>query len=249
MSGQSVKIDDTSENEMTRYSKSEDVSFDGSFLSIPMMYDGQYYGVLCFESLKKNAYSGSDIRFIKNASKIFSFILYSFSSQKVLKNLLSVDIETNVLNLKTFTDRLYSDLLKAKEVDVNGAIALIKIDDFMEQESLFDGDPFPKVLRSVADILKEEMPDIGLLGRLDDRIFGVYFFNVSAKDTFLWAEKLRVKIARQPIAVSTKQTTYTVSVGVASANNTSSIEKVLHNAELALNKALEKGGNSVKSIN
>ncbi|MFA8344058.1 MAG: GAF domain-containing protein [Rhodothermaceae bacterium] len=249
LSGQVVKIDDSSENEIIRYSKSEDVSFDGSFLAIPMMYDGQYYGVICFESLKKNSYSGSDIKFIKNASKIFSFILYSFSTQKVLKNMLSVDIETNVLNLKTFSDRLYSDLLKAKELDVQGAIALIRIDDFIEQESLFDGDPFPKVLRAVARLINEEMPDIGLLGRLDEKIFGVYFFNVTTKDAFLWAEKLRVKIARQPIAVSTKQTTYTVSIGVASASNTTSIDKVLHNAELALNKALEKGGNSVKSIN
>jgi PleD family two-component response regulator len=60
---------------------------------------------------------------------------------------------------------------------------------------------------------------------------------------------MRTKIARKPIAVVSKQTTFTVSIGVAGTGNTSDAEEVISNAELALNKALEKGGNTVKSIN
>ena len=46
-----------------------------------------------------------------------------------------------------------------------------------------------------------------------------------------------------------KQTTFTVSIGVASAQQKTDVEDVLKNAELALNKAYQKGGNTVKSIN
>jgi diguanylate cyclase (GGDEF)-like protein len=249
LSGIPVKIDDTSASEYKRFTKTEDVSFDGSFIAIPLVYDDQNYGVLCFESLKKNNYNNADVAFLRNATKFFSFILYSYSSTSILRNLLSVDVDTRLLNYDSFCERVASDLFKAKELNVQGAIALIQLDDLLEQDSLFEGDPFPKVLKAVAKIISDEMTPLNVLGRLNDKVFGVHFFNATAKDVFLWAEKLRIKIARKPIAVLTKQTTFTVSIGVASTYNKSDVKEIIYNAELALKKALEKGGNSVKSLN
>lgn len=249
VTGTPVKIDDTSVGEYKRFSKVESVSFDGSFMAIPLIYDNQNYGVLCFESLKKNAYSNADVQFLKSASNIISFMLYSYSTQNLLKSYLAVDIETRILNAATFKERLTSDLAKAALLKVPGALALIRIDDFLEQESLFDGNPFPKVLASISETLIQEMTQMNILGRLSERVFGVYFFNSNTKDVFLWAEKLRVKIARKPIAVVSKQTTYTVSIGVAAANNKLDPDEVIYNADLALQKALERGGNTVRNIN
>lgn len=249
LSGMPIKIDDTSGDEYFRFTKTEDISFDGSFLAIPLVYDNQNYGVLCFESLKKNLYTTEDVQFLKQATKMFSFMVHSFSSQMVLKNLLSVDIETKALNEESFINHLKSDLVKSNELGAEGALALIKIDDFIEEDSLFEGDPFPKVLKAIANTVKEEITPLNIFGRLDDRVLAVYFFNSNTKDVFLWAEKLRIKIARKPIAVVTKQTTFTISVGVASATGRTDVGEVIDNAELALSKAIEKGGNSVKSIN
>ncbi|MBM4170299.1 MAG: diguanylate cyclase [Ignavibacteria bacterium] len=247
LSSSPVKIDDTTETELPRFSKNEDVSFDGSFLAIPLLYDEQNYGVLCFESLKKNVYSNSEVNFIKNSTKIFAFILHSHSTISILKNLLSVDIETRTLNYDSFRERLAIELVKGKELNVQSAISLIRVDDFLAQESLFEHDPFPKVLRAVSQMIREEMTPFNILGRISEKIFAVYFFNLSSKEVFLWSEKLRIKIARKPIAVVSKQTTFTVSIGVASTTGKTDIQEVLHDAELALKKALEKGGNSVKS--
>ena len=249
VNGMPVKIDDTSASGFIRFSKSEDVSFDGSFMAIPLVYDNQSYGVLCFESLKKNAYTNADVHFMRNTAKILAFIVYSFSAQSVLKKLLSVDIDTKTLNKETFMERLHSDLEKSNSLNIPGAIVLVYIDDFLEQESLFEGNPFPKVLKSVAQTISEETNVTNLVGRISERVFGVYFFNTTTKDVFLWAEKLRVKIARKPIAVVSKQTTFTVSIGVAATFNKTSAEEVLANADLALKKALEKGGNTVRNIN
>ncbi|MGE5429681.1 MAG: GAF domain-containing protein [Syntrophomonadaceae bacterium] len=249
VNGMPVKIDDTSASGFIRFSKSEDVSFDGSFMAIPLVYDNQSYGVLCFESLKKNAYTNADVHFMRNTARILAFIVYSFSAQSVLKKLLSVDIETKTLNRETFIERLNADLQKSVSLNIPGAIVLVYIDDFLEQESLFEGNPFPKVLKSVAQTINEETNATNLLGRISERVFGVYFFNTPTKDVFLWAERIRVKIARKPIAVVSKQTTFTVSIGVASTFSKTSAEEVLQNADLALKKALEKGGNTVRNIN
>ena len=249
VTGMPVKIDDTSAGEYKRFSKVESVSFDGSFMAIPLIYDSQNYGVLCFESLKKNAYSNADVQFLKSATNIISFMLYSYSTQNLLKSYLAVDIETKIPNSESFKERLNSDLAKAAQLKIPGALALIRIDDFLEQESLFDGNPFPKVLAAISETLAQEMTPMNIFGRLSERVFGVYFFNSTTKDVFIWAEKLRVKIARKPIAVVSKQTTYTVSIGVASANNKLDPDEVIYNADLALQKALERGGNTVRNIN
>ena len=46
-----VKIDDTSTAEYKRFSKAESVSFDGSFTAVPIVYDNQNYGVICFKKV------------------------------------------------------------------------------------------------------------------------------------------------------------------------------------------------------
>ena len=116
MTGTPVKIDDTSEAEYHRFSFSEDITFDGSFLAVPLLYNEQIFGVLCFESLKKNYYSNSDVKFIKNAVKVFAFIVYTFSTQNVLKSFISYDMETNTLNPKTFIER-FKNYLDVEGID------------------------------------------------------------------------------------------------------------------------------------
>ena len=249
VTGIPVKIDDTSAGNYKRFSRTEDVSFDGSFIAIPLIYNKQNYGVICFESLKKNAYSNSDVQFLKKSLNVLAYIIYTHSTQKLLKNLTSVDFETRALNASAFRERLSVDLIKAKQLEIPGTLVLLKIDDFIEQESLFDDNPLPKVVSVVAEIVSDEMSALNLFGRIEDRIFGIYFFNATTKNVFIWAEKLRVKIARKPISVLSKQTTFTVSIGIASTTNKDNVDEVLHNANLALSKAVEKGGNAVLNVN
>ena len=245
--GMPIKIDDTSTQEYIRYAKREDISFEGSFLAIPMVYYGQNYGVLCFESLKKKIYTNKDLQFLKKAVNIISYVIYSYTTQTLLKSFLDVDIETKALKEETFKDRLGEEIIKAEYAKTSGALALIRIDDFLDQANLFENNPFPKVLEIISETIAKEMTPLNIFGRLDERKFGVYFFNSTSKEVFLWAEKLRVKIARIPISLVSKQTTYTVSIGVSSANSSMGVNDIIYNADLALQKALEKGGNTVRA--
>lgn len=248
VNGTAIKIDDTSLEKFPRFSKEEDITFDGAFMAIPIAYDGQIYGVFCFDSLRASIYNNADMNFVKKATKIFSYIIYSYMNQKVLKSLLSLDVETKLLNGKSFLKQASSDLRKAKSANVQSALAILKIDKFIDDESLFDENSFPKVLKSITDMIKEVTNIQNTVGRISRDIFAIYFFNVDSKDVFLWAEKLRIKIARTPVSVATKQTTYTVSIGIAAAHENMGINDLVENAELAVKKAAEKGGNSVKNI-
>lgn len=247
LNGAPVKIDDASNKKYYRFKESENIGFEGSFLSIPLVYNDQNYGAICFESLKKNNYSSSEVQFLKNALKILSFIVYSFSAQKSLKKLISIDIETMTLNAEAFANRMSEELYKAKTLNYPSALAVIYIDEFLEQDSLFEANPFQKVLKAISESIVAEITPANLYGRISEREFAVFFINQSSKDVFVWAERLRQKIARKPISIISRQTTFTVSIGIASASNKSEPEEVLTDAKLALKKALEAGGNKVKS--
>ncbi len=249
ITGIPVKIDDTSVSDYKRFSRAEDVSFDGSFVAIPLIYNKQNYGVICVESLKKNAYSNQDVQFLKQSLNVLAYLIYSHSARKLLKNLTLVDLDTKALNYQAFQENVSRDLIKANQVNVPGALVLIKIDDFVEQESLFSDDPLPTIITAISDIIKEEVTALNIFGRIDEKSFGVFFFNSTTKNVFVWAEKLRVKIARKPITVNSKQTTFTVSIGIASTINKTNVDEILYNANLALTKAVEKGGNTVLNIN
>ncbi|AFH48654.1 Diguanylate cyclase [Ignavibacterium album JCM 16511] len=247
--GLAVKIDEMSSETFKRFTKNEDLTLDGSFLAIPIVYSNQNFGVLCFESLKKGHYTNTDVKFLQSAVNIIAYIIYSHSSQKLLKSLIALDLDTRALNAENFKQRLVEDLVKQYSVKAQGALALIKIDDFLEQESLFDGDPFPKVLEAVAEAISEDLTPMTIFGRIDERIFAVHFFNTEPKTVYIWAEKLRVKVARKPVNVVSRQNTYTISIGVATTTGRTDADEVLENAHLALQKAVEKGGNAVRNIN
>ena len=247
-SGAVIKVDDISQENRPRYSKNESISIDGSFLAIPLTYANQNYGVLCFESLRKRRYTDADVDFVKRSTKLFPYFLYTSTTNSTLKNLINIDLETKFLNAKAFSKALESELYKTSKIEVPSALALIHIDDFIEESSLFESDPFPKVLKSIANSIRDEVNLSNIVGRLNTRLFGVYFFNAPSRDVFVWAEKLRTNIARKTIGVMSKQTTFTVSIGIANSTNKTDFQEVIYNADLALKKAIEKGGNTVKIL-
>lgn len=241
----SLKVDNAELEKIYRYNKSEDITGFISFMVIPINFKGKTFGAFCFESLKSNHFTNSDMRFIESVSKFIGYIIHNVNFQKVMESLISIDLETLVLNENEFKRSLKDELYKANSVGSNGILALIKIDDFLEQSSLFDGDPFQKVLKEILGIIKNELYPHVIFGRLSERVFAVHFFNYEMKNIFVWSEKLRVKIARHPIAVGMKQNTYTISIGLCSTKGKTDVDEVIENAELALNKAVEKGGNTV----
>lgn len=249
VTGIPVKIDEMNSENFKRFTKNEDLTLDGSFLAIPIVYSNQNFGVLCFESLKKGHYTNADIKFLQSAVNIIAYLISSLSSHKLLKSLISLDFDTRALNSENFKLRLAEDLVKQNSVKAQGALALIKIDEFLEQDSLFDGDPFPKVLEAVAEAISEDLTPMTIFGRIEEKIFAVHFFNTEPKAVYIWAEKLRVKVARKPVNVVSKQNTYTISIGVATTTGRTDPNEVLENANLALQKAIEKGGNTVRNIN
>jgi diguanylate cyclase (GGDEF)-like protein len=249
MSGTPVKIDDTSTLQTKRFTRKEDVSFEGSFVCVPLIYQKQNFGLLCFESLKKNAYSVDDINYLLSITSMLSFVVYAYSSQVLLKSLAAFDVETRLYNKKMFEGLLAIELEKSNRREIPTVLLLMKMDEVFHQESLFEENPVSKIIKAIGESVKEELPPTALFSRLDEKLLGIHFYDITAQDVYLWAERVRVKIARLNFPTASGQSTFTVSMGIASCTGRNSVDEVFENADLALQKAIQDGGNKVNNIN
>ncbi len=236
---------DISEKNAHRFSPEEKIFTEGSFLAIPLIFDGQNYGAVTFESLKKSNYSKNDIAFIKKAVKLFAYYVHNYVNTAYLKNLISLDPATLVLTRKEFYERTKSYLSLEKLCDKEGVVALISVDLSEEEASLFDNKILPKAMKSIASLIKEELRENSFIGKLSGKIFGVYFFDFDSNDVKIWAEKTRKKIAQSTFTGLSNQARYTVSIGTASTKGKERLEKIIGDAEMALQKSIDMGGNKV----
>lgn len=243
-----IKIDDVAKAGNPRYNKAESIQFEGSFLAIPLSFEDETYGVVCFENMKKFYYSNTDVKILKHALKLYAFVVYSYSTQAMYKDLLTVDPDTQALNKAEFMIRVKQMMTFAKEKEINSALVLLNIDEFAEENTLFEGNIYPKVMKTIVELIKTEINHNFIFGRLSNRVFGLFLLNHTTNDAFTWAERIRLKVARKPLTFLPNQTMFTISLGVAGANNEKSLESVLDDAELALKKAIEKGGNITRAV-
>lgn len=239
---------DTSSLNLKRYSGKEETVFAGSFLTIPLKYNKKNYGVLCFDHLDKNAYREYDKEYIESISSLLSFIIYSFTSQNLYKNMSAYDRETRLFNEKIFRTLMRLDFDKSKKADITSTLILFKIDDFVEQETLFDDDPLSECVIALTNLLREEIPPSSIAGRIDERKFGIFVFNYSPKEAFVWAERFRIKVARLNIQAVGKQMLFTTSCGIASTKGRPDMDTMLQQAEEALKKAIDDGGNKINNM-
>ncbi|NUN09910.1 MAG: GAF domain-containing protein [Ignavibacteriaceae bacterium] len=243
-----LKLSDTSNNQFKRFGKKENVKYDGSFLAVPLIFNNMTFGVLCFDHVKKGVYSPDDVNFLRGASNLLAFSIYYLSTTVLIKSFISIDTVTKLLNKKTFRERAVDDHVRVLTLKIPAALALIKIDDHQNDETLFDVNPGSKIVETVADVLREEINPFITVGITDENEFGVFIFNMTSSDAQIWADKLRLKIARTPVPLVSKQITTTVSIGVASANKPK-FEEVFNNARQALYNAVKNGGNKVRNVN
>ncbi len=243
--GNIVYLRDVTVKNAHRFNSQENIKTEGSFLAVPIIFDGQNFGVITFESLKKNAYSKNDIAFIKKAVKLFSFYIYSFTSRAHLQSLISLDPTTLTLNEREFKMRAEEMLKIEKACEKYGVICLIEVDSPDEEQSLFQDKFFPKALKSIALYIQEELKPNSIIGKLKGRKFAVYCFNQNLNDAAIWAEKVRKKIAQSGYPGLSEQIRYTVSIGIATTRSGETLDKILYVANLALDKSIKSGGNKV----
>jgi len=235
------------DEEIPRFNQTEERVTKGSLLTVPLNINGQLIGILCLESPENNAFTSAETRFVARLNSLLSYVFYNFSLQMMLRNDVLYDAETRVMNKKFFMERVDQELHRVKQFNLHGALALIGVDKAPEQMELFSSDLSSKPHLRLAEYLRSEAGHDLTLGKLDKDIYGVFFFGTETKKAFIWAEKLKTKVSKQSATAAGGGNGFTISVGIAPAENKSSFEEIFQLALLALQKAQEGNGGKVVS--
>ena len=127
------------------------------------------------------------------------------------------DSLTNLWNHGFFQDTLLKEIEKAKEKHTPLGLVVFDIDDFKKINDSFGHQQGDMILTELAKILKEASREANYVCRFGGEEFSMILPETSKEQSFIIAERLRVKIEehRFPIAPSKEPVRLTVSIGVA----------------------------------
>ncbi|MCK6615461.1 MAG: GAF domain-containing protein [Ignavibacteriaceae bacterium] len=246
--GSQVRIGDLNAASLKRFSHSEDILLDGSFMAVPIIYHSEVLGALCFESMKKNAFTQRDHDYLKKVTGQLGILMHAFGQIKRLKSLITFDPETGVYSSAFFRRRAAEELEKASILNLRSNLVLIKIDEGKNRQELSDPLVIKNTMKEFADALDQELDALSFCGRLDDLTFALFFLHNDEQELAVRADKIRVKIARIPVSTGSRSTTFTVSIGLLNSTDKTDVDELLEQLRLAVKKASETGGNKVLQL-
>jgi diguanylate cyclase (GGDEF)-like protein len=162
-----------------------------------------------------------------------------------------IDPNTGLLNATTWEREATAELLRALRSDTPLAVAMINIDHFSEVNDMAGKLVHDQLLRDVAAMLKDQLPDQDLIGRFRGDEFVVLLPSTGGDEAKRISERVRDRIAGEPIAIeSGSQEGYvfrlTVSIGVAVLNQSRrALGELIGAADSALYEAKSTGWNKV----
>ncbi|MGC4019300.1 MAG: diguanylate cyclase [Muricomes sp.] len=169
-------------------------------------------------------------------------------NEKLLKKLrvqASFDSLMNIYNRGTLFEIIEVRLNSKKTEAVSYSLLMIDVDLFKLVNDTYGHLAGDFVLKAVATIIKESFRSDDIIGRYGGEEVVVFLENVSARQSFHIAEKLRKIIENTPILYEEKAIHVTISIGVAHspAGGIHSFEGMLNRADAALYAAKDKGRN------
>jgi diguanylate cyclase (GGDEF)-like protein len=174
---------------------------------------------------------------------------YLMRSQLVAQ--VRVDASTGLLNPRTWQREAEVEVHRAVQASTPLAVAMVDIDDFRAVQESAGDDVARQLRRDVAAMLAEQLRDQDLIGISGPREFAILFPCTSVADAKRMTERLRDRIAGEPIAIeSGTQAGFvfrlTVSIGVAVMNQTRrALGELTGAADTALGTARQTGWNKI----
>lgn len=201
-----------------------------------------------FEQIK------NDLKTIKMSLQIFSQSLFNKYMERVLLEASLVDHLTGSYN-RSYLDNYAHNLLSISNREQK-KIAFIKvgIDQFKAVIDEFDYEVGDKVLKSLANSLKESIRDSDLVVKISNDEFLVILLNIiNESNAIIISEKLIDNFSKQKIIVNndTKQALMkTICSGISIyPDNATSIEEIIKKSDIALYEAKNRGRSQVYLFN
>lgn len=188
-------------------------------------------------------------------SSLFATLLIAFlivkTVNKYYKNvdyLAKYDDLTNLKNRRAFNEELVHFLLLCKRRGSNLSLTFFDLDNFKNVNDTFGHQTGDKVLKRVADILKENLRQTDIMGRWGGEEFIVAFIDTELDTAKFITEKIRAHIETDEVLSQLTNIKVTASFGLTTNTSQDTVDSLLNRADQALYKAKENGKNKVVCV-
>lgn len=167
-----------------------------------------------------------------------------------LQRLASVDPLTGVSNRRVFMERLAFELARVRRYGEAAALLMLDLDHFKLVNDRHGHAAGDAVLRSFTERATAELRQTDTLGRLGGEEFAILLPATDEAGACELAERIRMRLAGQPIEYGGQSIAVTVSTGVALLESTDPhADAVLARADEALYRAKQRGRNRIECAN
>ncbi len=223
---------------------SEGIERKHNYHCIPVYVGGKVKNIIQF--VYKDEKAQEEIPFIKSYLEEASPVLEAKALLDMLKEQSTVDELTGLYNrrfLEQLIPKLVSQTLRRKSTI---GILMIDIDFFKQVNDEYGHDVGDKVLKEIANIIKNSIRESDLAIRYGGEEFMVLLMDVNPEKAVEIAEKIRKRIENKIIAVGSITLRKTASIGVSIFPiDSDQFWQCIKFADVALYKAKEEGRNRV----
>ncbi len=164
---------------------------------------------------------------------------------RVLRSLMNRDGLTGLYSHVALKERLEAELSRARRRKSPLCFAMIDLDRFKRVNDLHGHLLGDRVLRSLADLLRQRIRLSDTVGRYGGEEFGVVLPDCGIDDAVPLIEALRESFAGLRFQSGESDVRVALSAGVATAGPESTVDDLIDRADRALYEAKSKGGNRV----
>lgn len=214
-----------------------------SVIAVPLISEGETFGVLVIYKLCLNAFVQEDLELAKIIANQASIALSNARLYEHVRSLSETDSLTGVWNSRRLGDILSGLILKAKEKGTLLSMLFIDCDDFKQINDRFGHPVGDLFLRFFAQILTDGVRDRDVIIRYAGDEFVILLPETSTKEAVAVAERLKTLIGEYRMKDYPELYT-TVSMGLATYPvHAQTGETLIRYADDALYKAKNRGKN------
>jgi diguanylate cyclase (GGDEF)-like protein/PAS domain S-box-containing protein len=158
-----------------------------------------------------------------------------------------LDYLTDIPNRRSFMEQGEIELSRTQRYDKPMSILMLDIDLFKHINDAYGHQAGDQVLKSLANIFKEELRNVDIVGRLGGEEFGIILPETGIGMAVEVAERLREVISTTEVSLPMQiQIYFSVSIGIASlVDKKMNIDMLLNESDKALYRAKQAGRNNV----